>query len=75
MEATRKPIPPSYPEAIVKANDRQVELRIPPVGSGYRLFAYVRDTHGGAATANVPLLVKGPECWWTDRGQAAIGGL
>ena len=53
-----EPIPPSYPEAIVKASDRQVELRIPPVDSGYRLFAYVRDTHGGAATANVPLLVK-----------------
>jgi hypothetical protein len=50
--------PPSYPEAIVKDNDRQVELRIPQAGGGYRLFAYVRDNHGGAATANVPVNVK-----------------
>jgi hypothetical protein len=53
--------PPSYPEAIVKAADRRVELRMPQTGGGYRLFAYVRDNHGGAATANVPLLVKGPQ--------------
>ena len=25
----------------------------------YRLFAYLRDRHGGAAVGNVPLLVKG----------------
>jgi hypothetical protein len=53
-----EPNPPSYEEAIVKANDHQVELRMPQEGGGYRLFAYVRDNHGGAATANVPLIVK-----------------
>ena len=53
-------VPPTFPEAIVKANDKSVELRMPTDGGGYRLFAYVRDDHGGAAVGNIPLLVKGP---------------
>jgi hypothetical protein len=52
--------PPTFPAAVVKADPKQVELRMPTNGGGYRLFAYVRDDHGGAAVANVPLRVKGP---------------
>jgi hypothetical protein len=52
--------PPTYPEAILKADARQAEVRLPKDGGGYRLFAYVHDDHGGAAVANVPLRVKGP---------------
>lgn len=37
-----------------------VEVTIPEGGGGYRLFAYVRDGHGGAAVANVPLYVDAP---------------
>lgn len=51
--------PPSYPEAIAGATSTGAEIRMPPYGGGYRLFAYVRDTHGGAAVANVPLFVTG----------------
>lgn len=52
--------PPAYPEAIVQATDQRVELRMPSGGGNYRLFAFVFDNHGGAATANVPLRVLGP---------------
>ncbi len=51
--------PPTYPGAIVKETPKRVELRMPEAAGPYRLFAYVRDSTGGAAVANVPLLVKG----------------
>ncbi len=51
---------PSFPDAIVKADARTAEVRMPKGGGGYRLFAYVHDDHGGAAVANVTLRVKGP---------------
>ena len=53
--------PPSHPEAIVKSSDTEVELKMPADGGGYRLFVQVRDGHGGAATASLPLFVNGPE--------------
>ncbi len=53
-------VPPTFPEAILKADDSQVELRMPKGGGGYRLYATVHDGRGNAATANVPLFVKGP---------------
>jgi hypothetical protein len=52
---------PSFPRAIERADARGAELRLPKGGGGYRLFVYLRDGHGGAATANVPLHVQGPE--------------
>ncbi|MBV9866384.1 MAG: hypothetical protein JO316_13610 [Abitibacteriaceae bacterium] len=51
--------PPTYPDAIVKADNKHAEIKMPKFGGGYRLFAFVHDNHGGAAVANVPLLVKG----------------
>ena len=35
----------------------QIEFTAPVAGE-YRLFVYVVDIHGGAATANLPILVK-----------------
>ena len=52
--------PPSYPKAVVASSASSAEVRMPDGGGGYRLFAYARDGRGGAAVANVPLLVKGP---------------
>ena len=49
-----------FPEAIVKASDKDVELKMPAVGGGYRLYAYVRTAHNGSATANLSLFVEGP---------------
>src|SRR5205085_2141135 len=51
----------TFPEAVVKADNRGAELKMPKGGGGYRLFAYVYDGQGGAAVVNVPLRVNGPE--------------
>ncbi len=50
--------PPTHPDAIERGDPRSVEVRLPEKPGGYRLFAYVHDAHGGAAVANVPILVK-----------------
>lgn len=50
---------PTYPDAILKADAKQAEVRLPKTPGGYRLFVFVHDEHGGAAVANVPLKVKG----------------
>lgn len=52
---------PSFPRAIERADASGAQLRMPTGGGRYRLFVYLRDGQGGAATANVPLLVQGPE--------------
>ena len=49
--------PPTYPDAIVKADESGAELVMPGPGR-YRLFAYVRNGRGSAAMANIALNVK-----------------
>lgn len=44
----------------VSANGTNATVKIPTGGGAYRLFGYVRDGHGGAAVANVPLYVDAP---------------
>ena len=41
----------------VKGKGTEATLTVPAGGGAYRLFAYVRDGHGGAAVANVPFFV------------------
>ncbi|MDR3632311.1 MAG: glycoside hydrolase family 2 TIM barrel-domain containing protein [Isosphaeraceae bacterium] len=53
-------VPPEFPSAVVSASPEHAELRMPEGGGGYRIYAYIYDNHGGAATANLPLFVKGP---------------
>ncbi len=48
-----------FPEAIIKATNKEVELKMPPIGGGYRLYAYVRSVHNGSAVANLSLYVDG----------------
>jgi hypothetical protein len=52
---------PSFPRAIERVDAGGADLRMPTGGGRYRLFVYLRDGHGGAATANVPLRVQGPD--------------
>lgn len=53
-------VPPTFPDAIVRADAKGVEVRLPDEGGLYRLFSTVRDGRGGAAIANVPLRVDAP---------------
>ncbi len=53
-------VPPTFPDAIVKADASSAEIRMPENGGGYRLFTYIRDGKGGAAVGNVPLYVDAP---------------
>jgi hypothetical protein len=52
-------VPPTFPGAIVTSDAKGAEVRLPKEGGGYRLFAYVADSQGGGAVANLPLRVKG----------------
>lgn len=51
--------PETITGAIVSADDKHADLKMPANPGGYRLFVYIRDGHGGAAVGNLPLLVKG----------------
>lgn len=66
----RAPSPPTFPGAIVTADAQGAELRMPDQPGKYRLFVFVRDDHGGAAVANVPLLVEGRAADEGPAGQA-----
>jgi hypothetical protein len=48
-------MPPTYPDAILAGTLKSATVKLPQITGAYRLYAYVRDTHGGAAVANVSL--------------------
>ena len=54
-------VPPTFPDAIEKADNRSASVKMPPYGGGYRLFAFVRDGKGGGAVGNIPLFVTGDQ--------------
>jgi hypothetical protein len=56
----REETPPTFPEAITNAAGKTATLTFPKDGGLYRLFATVRDDHGGGAVANVALRVDAP---------------
>jgi hypothetical protein len=64
----REAAPPEFPEALAQGDATGATFRLPRDGGGYRAFVTITDGHGGAATANVPLLVKGPRV--ADAGAA-----
>jgi hypothetical protein len=56
-EATA-PMPPAVPNAVEKNGEAQVTVKMPSQGGVYRIYCYVRNEHGGAAVASVPVLVR-----------------
>ena len=54
-----RPNPPDIEGAILGGNPEGVLVRMPEEPGPYRLFLYAYDEAGNAATANLPLLVKG----------------
>lgn len=51
--------PPTFPKAILSADLKGAKIVMPGEPGLYRIFAIVRDDHGGGATANEPIRVKG----------------
>jgi hypothetical protein len=51
--------PNSFPGAILESSNSSAKIRMPDNGGTYRIYATVTDPHNGAATANLPLFVKG----------------
>ena len=54
-----RPVPPEVQGAVLEGRTNGARLRMPKDPGPYRLFLYAYDAAGRAATANVPLLVKG----------------
>lgn len=46
------------PALIAKADAGTLQFAAPPDEGAYRVFVFVRDRHGNAATANIPFYVK-----------------
>ena len=52
-------MPPEVKGAVLEGGADGARVRMPEDPGPYRLFVHAYDSAGGAATANVPLLVKG----------------
>jgi len=52
-------VPAEEKGAVLEGDVKDARVRMPQKLGGYRLFVYVRDGKGCAATGNIPLLVKG----------------
>lgn len=51
-------VPVDYPDALVKSDNNQATFKLPAKAGNFRVFAYVYDSKGAAATANIPLQIK-----------------
>jgi hypothetical protein len=49
---------PAIKGAVLESKGAAAVIRLPEQAGNYRVFVYVRDGKGGAATANVPVLAK-----------------
>jgi hypothetical protein len=49
----------AFTEAIEQNGEPQVSVKMPDMNGVYRIYCYVRNEHGAAATGSLPVLVKG----------------
>ncbi len=54
-----RPMLPAIDGAVLESRSDGARIRMPEQPGPYRLYLYVHDAAGNAATANVPLLIKG----------------
>jgi len=52
--------PNTFADALLKTSSTSATVKMPANGGIYRVYATVTDSNGGAATASLPLFVKGP---------------
>ncbi len=52
-------VPEGFPKALITSTNTTAKFKVPATLGGYRVFAYVFDDIGGAATANIPIFVSG----------------
>ncbi len=53
-----EPLEPPIPGAVLESDGNGATIRLPASPGKYRVFVYVYDNQGGAATANVPILTQ-----------------
>ena len=56
-----------FSKAILRSDATSAEVKLPSDGGLYRVFATIRDGHGGAAIANIPVRVDAPERMTTGK--------
>ena len=49
---------PALKGAVLESKGNAATIKLPDQPGNYRVFVYIRDAHGGAATANAPVLKK-----------------
>lgn len=59
LNGDKEDVPDTVAGAITSSNDAGAVVKMPTTPGAYRLFVIVRNLHGGAAVANVPLRVRG----------------
>jgi hypothetical protein len=50
-----EPLEPAIEGAVLRSQGHSALIKIPDQPGKYRIFVYIRDGQGGAATANVPI--------------------
>jgi len=52
--------PPQYPEAMLpESNNSTAKIKLPDNGGTYRIYAFIRDGKGSAATGSISIKLKG----------------
>ncbi|MDR3689311.1 MAG: glycoside hydrolase family 2 TIM barrel-domain containing protein [Fimbriimonas sp.] len=59
INGDKEDVPDTIPGAVTASTPSTATVKMPTTPGTYRLFAVVRNQHGGAAVANVPLRVRG----------------